>query len=105
LKPCVLHLFVLVLFVLLPLINHLLRNRFPCAVVLRIPRDLPLKFAERVPDLQALLLLLVQLLLQLARHPVVLLLSVPKLVADLMDVCQGVQVLVLVHRHITAAIE
>ena len=60
-----------------------------------------LQFLELLLDLGTFGLLLVELVLKFSSHTVVSILSLLEIVTDLMDVSQGVQVLVLVKRLIS----
>ena len=88
--PLTLHLF--------PLVKHLLGDLLAVAGEECVGRHAALELLELLLDLVALGLLLVELRLQFARHFVVALLCLLEVEAHLVDVCERVEVLVLVER-------
>ena len=96
LQSVLIHLLVLGLICLFPLLDHLDWKLLASSAVLGIHSDTLLQFLELLLDLHAFLLLLVQFVLKFTGHSVVPLLSLLEIVTNLMDVGQGVEILVLV---------
>ena len=82
---------------LFPLVKGLLGDLLSCSREHCVLSHTSLELLELLLDLVALRLLLVELGLQLSSHLVVPVLGLLQVDPDLVDVSQGVQVLVLVH--------
>ena len=96
LKSVLMNLLILGLISLLPLLDDLGAKLFASPGVDSIHSDTALQLFELLLNLCALGLLLIQLVLELASHAVVPVLSLFEIVTDLMNVGKGVEVLVLV---------
>lgn len=90
------HLLVLGLISLFPLFDHLGLQLLVQAGVHSVHGDRALELLELLLDLCALGLLLVELVLKLTGHTVVAILRLLQVIAHLMDVGEGVEILVLV---------
>lgn len=94
------HFLILQRLALFPLVPLLGRNDLSSPGEDSVRSDTSLQLFELLLNLMALGLFLVELGLELRGHFIVPILSFFKIDSYLMDVCQSVQVLVLVHLHI-----
>ena len=101
LKAVLMHLLVLGLISLFPLLDYLGLQLLVQAGVHSVHGDRALELLELLLDLCALGLLLVELVLKLTGHTVVAILSLLQVIAHLMDVSEGVEILVLVEHLIS----
>lgn len=90
---------------LFPLFNFVRLDRLIRPAVGGLPGHFSLQVLESRSDLVAFGLFLVQLVLQLYRHPVVSVLGLLQLDSRLVHLCQDVQILVLIHRGLPCLVQ
>ena len=100
LKSVLMHFLIFEGFALFPLVEGLFGDFLASPGEDRVLCDTSLQFFELLFDLVALRLLLVKLMLELGSHFVVSVLGLFQVDSNLMNIREGVEVLVLVHLHV-----
>ena len=95
LESILMHLLIFSLISLLPLLDDLGAEFLACPAVDGVHSDRSLQLLELLLNLRALRLLLIEFVLEFASHAIVPILRLLQVVSNLMDIGEGVQVLVL----------